>query len=261
MGNVREKLGQSYEFPNGFKQSIKPDSGSARKYSGTPKFKDLENWLVTVTNCFTLSRLGGPDTAVDKLRIDFLQSWLEGEALEWYNRHVVSATRAITLWMFCDMIEGLYDCFVHASSMQDAREGFQRVQYSATTGVQSFYNTLLDHAHNMSVYPDNYSILEQFLTGLLMPMVNRILEEGYSPEIHTVEEFAVVYPAPTFQVDSRWNGSVPQITTWIPHVTPWIPHITPWIPHITPWIPHTPTMDSMTFYMESITFHMDSTHI
>jgi len=63
---------------------------------------------------------------------------------------------------------------------------------------------------------------------------------------------AVVYPAPTFQVDSRWNGSVPQIT-------PWIPHITPWIPHITPWIPHTPTMDSMTFYMESITFHMDST--
>src|SRR6266545_1522688 len=191
MRNVREKLGQPYEFPDGFKQSIKPNSGSARKYSGTPKFKDLENWLVTVTNCFTLSRLGGPDTAVDKLRVDFLQSWLEGEALKWYNRHVVSATQAITLWTFCDMIEGLYDCFVHASSMQDAREGFQRVRYSATTGVQSFYDALLDHAHNMSIYPDNYSILEQFLTGLPMPMVNRILEEGYFPEIHTVEEFVL----------------------------------------------------------------------
>jgi len=43
----------------------------------------------------------------------------------------------------------------------------------------------------MSVYPDNYSILEQFLTGLPMPMVNRILEEGYFPEIHTVEEFVL----------------------------------------------------------------------
>ncbi len=87
------------------------------------------------------------------------------------------------------MIEGLYDRFVHASSMQDAREGFRRVRYSATTGVQSFYDALLDHAHNMSVYPDNYSILEQFLTGLPMPIVNRILKEGYFPEIHTVEEF------------------------------------------------------------------------
>ena len=74
MGNVQEKLGQPYEFPDGFKKSIKPESGSARKYSGTPKFKYLENWLVTVTNRFALSRLGGPDTAVDKLRIDFLQS-------------------------------------------------------------------------------------------------------------------------------------------------------------------------------------------
>src|SRR6266545_609646 len=83
---------------------------------------------------------------------------------------------------------------------------------------------------------------------------------------HSKPSIAVVYPAPTFQVDSRWNGSVPQITTWIPHITPWIPHITPWIPHITPWIPHitpwiphTPTIDSITFYMESTSFHMDST--
>ena len=34
----------------------------------------------------------------------------------------------------------------------------------------------------------------------------------------------VVYPAPTFQVDSRWNGSIPHITPWIPHTTTWIPH-------------------------------------
>ena len=75
--------------------------------------------------------------------------------------------------------------------MQDAREGFWKVQYLATTSVQSFYDVLLDHAHNMSVYPDNYSICEQFLTGLLMPLVNKILKEGYSPEVHTVEEFVL----------------------------------------------------------------------
>ena len=132
MGNVRERLGQPYVFPDGFKQSTKPDSGNDKKYAGTPKFKDLETWLVTVTNCFALSRLGGPSIEVDQLRVDFLQSWLEDEALEWYNRHVVGLNRAVTYWTFCDIIEGLYDRFIHASSMQDAREGFRRVTYSPT---------------------------------------------------------------------------------------------------------------------------------
>ena len=92
--------------------------------------------------------------------------WLEDEALEWYNRHVVGLNRAVTYWTFCDIIEGLYDRFIHASSMQDAREGFRRVTYSPTAGIQSFYDALLDHTQNMSVYPDDYSILEQFLTGI-----------------------------------------------------------------------------------------------
>ena len=104
MGNVRERLGQPYVFPDGFKQSIKPDSQGEKKYSGTPKFKDLETWLVTVTNRFALSRLGGASSKIDRLRVDFLQSWLEGEALDWYNRHVVGSNQAITHWYFCNII-------------------------------------------------------------------------------------------------------------------------------------------------------------
>jgi len=109
MGNVHERLGQPYEFPDGFKQSTKPDSGNEKKYSRTPKFSDLETWLVMVTNCFALSRLGGPDAKIDRLRVDFLQMWLEGEALNWYNRHIVGSNRSIPYWMFCDVIKGLYD--------------------------------------------------------------------------------------------------------------------------------------------------------
>ena len=67
MGNVCERLGQPYVFPDGFKQSTKPDSGNDKKYAGTPKFKDLETWLVTVTNRFALSWLGGPSIKVDRL--------------------------------------------------------------------------------------------------------------------------------------------------------------------------------------------------
>ena len=91
MENVHERLGQPYEFLDGFKQSTKPDSGNEKKYSGTPKFSDLETWLVMVTNHFALSQLGGPDAKIDQLRVDFLQTWLEGKALNWYNRHIVGS--------------------------------------------------------------------------------------------------------------------------------------------------------------------------
>ena len=47
MGNVCERLGQPYEFPDRFKQFTKPNSGNKKKYSGTPKFSNLETWLVT----------------------------------------------------------------------------------------------------------------------------------------------------------------------------------------------------------------------
>ena len=82
IGNVQEKLRQPYEFSKGFKQPIKPNSSNTKKYLGTPKFKDLENWLVIITNHFALSRLGGPEPAVNKLHVNFLQSWLESETLK-----------------------------------------------------------------------------------------------------------------------------------------------------------------------------------
>ena len=196
IGNVRERLGQPYQFPEGFKQSTKPDSGNDKKYMGTPKFSELENWLVTVTNRFALSRLGGPDAKIDRLRVDFLQSWLDDEALSWYNRHVVGSNRSITYWTFCDVIKGLYDWFIHASSMQDAREGFRRVSYSTATGIQTFYDSLLDHAQNMSVLPDDYTILEQFLAGLPSWMASKMFEDfGLSPESNTLDDFVATAKA------------------------------------------------------------------
>ena len=118
--------------------------------------------------------------------------WLEDEALEWYN----GSNWAITYWTFCDIIEGLYDRFIHASSIQDVREGFRRVTYSPTAGIQSFYDTLLDHAQNMSVYPDDYSILEQFLTGIPDWMATKMFEDfRFLPESNTLDDFVAMAKA------------------------------------------------------------------
>ena len=65
--------------------------------------------------------------------------------------------------------------------MQDAREGFRQVSYSTATGIQTFYNSLLDHAQNMSVLPDDYTILEQFLAGLPLWMALKMFEDFACP--------------------------------------------------------------------------------
>jgi hypothetical protein len=58
--------------------------------------------------------------------------------------------------------------------MQDARENFCKVKYTPTLGVQGFYDA---HAQNMAVYPDSYTILEEFMGGLPQTMILQCFHE------------------------------------------------------------------------------------
>jgi len=71
----------------------------------------------------------------------------------------------------------MYERFIHPTSMQDTREGFRNTKYTPTLGVQGFYDTLLDHAQNMAVYPDGYTILEEFLRGLPLAMTTKMFKD------------------------------------------------------------------------------------
>jgi hypothetical protein len=103
--------------------------------------------------------------------------YLEGDALTWYTSHVLSAKRAVQHWTFCDVIIGLYDRYILPTSMQDARDSFRKVRYAPAIGVQGFIDALLEHAQNMAVYPDEYTILEEFVKGLPPIMRSRYFRE------------------------------------------------------------------------------------
>ena len=61
--------------------------------------------------------------------------------------------------------------------MQDARENFRKVRYTVALGVQGYYDALLEQAQNMAVYPDEYTILEEFVKGLPQAMLSRCFRE------------------------------------------------------------------------------------
>ena len=140
-----------------------------------------------------------PSQELDRVQVMLLMEHLDGEAKKWFMRHVTGVNQAKPDWSFEEVILALYSRFVHASTMQDAREGFRKAKYSPATGVQGFYDTLIDHAQSMAVYPDDYSILEAFLGGIPESMQTQLIRElGLSPEINSVDDFvsqAVDYEA------------------------------------------------------------------
>jgi hypothetical protein len=73
--------------------------------------------------------------------------------------------------------------------MQDARRALLMTKYTSEKGVQGFYNTLLYHAHNMTIYPDDYLIVEMFVKGIPDSLHKLIITDGLSPEANTIDDF------------------------------------------------------------------------
>lgn len=73
--------------------------------------------------------------------------------------------------------------------MQDARQAFESAVYSEAIGIQGFYNTLIDHAQNMTVYPDEYMIRDKFIEGIPTAIRKKIFYNGLSPKVNTIDDF------------------------------------------------------------------------
>uniref|UniRef100_A0A8H8CD88 CCHC-type domain-containing protein n=1 Tax=Psilocybe cubensis TaxID=181762 RepID=A0A8H8CD88_PSICU len=185
---IHELLGTRIEYPDGFKFNAKLESDKSTKYSGSPKFSELENWLSDLCSKMAVRQLGGPKN--DLMRRMILPEYLDGDAKFFYNHHVANINRQKKHWTFEEVILALYERFVHPTSMQDAREAFRTATFNPKKGVQAFYDTILEHAQNMYKYPDQYSILEVFLSGIPRAMRSHLIRnDGLSPEVNSVDEF------------------------------------------------------------------------
>ena len=82
------------------------------------------------------------------------------------------------MWSFEEVVIRLYDHFIHPSTMQDARAAFFVAHYTEDKGIQGFYDTLVDHAQNMVVYPDAYQIVEMFLCSIPAYIHEHMIKDG-----------------------------------------------------------------------------------
>ena len=159
---------------------------SVGKYEGSSKFGDLEKWLTDLIVLFKVSMYNGEDC--DKERVLSTFEFLDGEARKWYHHHVVNVHRTHLRWTFEEVIMGLYDQFVQSSTMQDACKKFLSTSYNTATGIQGYYDILMDHAQNLVIYPDDYQIMERFLNGIPDDIQEKVFDCGLSPEVNTIND-------------------------------------------------------------------------
>ena len=104
-----------------------------------------------------------------------LLDYLDGPAHKWMLRHVINMNQGIEHWQFKDVIHGLYDRFVYPSSMQDACEGLNKVEYFLKEEIQGLFDLMQEYAGGMAIYPDDCTLLLIFLDKIPSYIITQLL--------------------------------------------------------------------------------------
>ncbi|KAJ3767868.1 hypothetical protein FB446DRAFT_651431 [Lentinula raphanica] len=149
-------------------------------YNGSSDVEVFDAWLLTVLRWMVISQYCGPD--YDKFRVQLVGLYLSDKALEWYNDEVAGIHRTKKKWTFVETILGLFDCCVQATTIHQATQRFEEVEYDPEKGVRDFYSTLVRWASRMTQPPNTYAFKKRFLDGLPFDMVKRLIDKGAVPE-------------------------------------------------------------------------------
>jgi len=117
---------------------------------------------------------------------------------------------------------GLYNQFVQPSTMQDMHKEFLSTTYNAATGIQGYYDILMDHAQNMVIFPDDYQVMERFLNGIPDDIQEKVFDCGLSPEVNTIDDLVACAKAIeiTKKTVAHYHKRTPTTDYSLPRVVP-----------------------------------------
>lgn len=121
---VRERLSKTLIQIEGARLQ-RFDIKSLRSYNRSHKFSELEEWLTEIVAHMEVTQMGG--SSLDHTQVLTIGELLEGQAKQWFNRHVLSVRQEKIHWSFEDVISQLYDRFVHPTMMRDGLEQFKAI--------------------------------------------------------------------------------------------------------------------------------------
>ncbi|KAJ3831181.1 hypothetical protein F5878DRAFT_729693 [Lentinula raphanica] len=157
------------------------------KYKGSSDYKKFDEWIMGLIQWMNMADHCGPPTrysarrkgqvitSTDLMRTNTIGSYLEGTALQWFRDEVQQVPEAFAhnpdplayRWTFMQVVNGLYQRFVHEASISQISDRFYAVTYIRKKGIKTMFSELKRWAGNMPIPPDVYTFKKRLL--LLVP--------------------------------------------------------------------------------------------
>jgi hypothetical protein len=181
---------------------IKPSSLRVplpEKYSGDEDIEQFNGWLHSLLRWLKINHFTGPEH--ERERIALTAMYLSKKAKTWFNDNVEGINRRRRVWTFKDVITGLYDRFIHESSIQDATQKFYSVKYTTDGGVYGYYHELQRYALRMIHEPDSYTFNTQLMMGLPSGILQSVVDKGITAETSVLED--ILYMAKSVEEGNK----------------------------------------------------------
>ena len=192
---------------------------SPEAYSGSEDIEAFDGWLQGLLRWLSLNHCGGPER--DRERSKLTAIFLKDKASAWYLDNVESVTRRRRQWTFKKIITGLYDRFIHESSIQTATTKFHEVKYTANSGVRGFYHDLERYAARMIHAPDQYTFKTRLMMGLPVAIRDVVLKKGATAETAPLRRILryAEYAEEVEKIRRRYNSRT-NVSSWVPAAQP-----------------------------------------
>jgi len=157
-----------------------------KAYSGDEDIEQFDGWLHSMLRWMKINHYAGPERKRDHIMLTAM--YLDEKAKTWFNDNVEGINHWRQVWIFKDVITGLYDRFIHESSIQDVTQKFYSVKYTTDGGVYGFYHELGRYASRMIHAPDSYMFNTQLMMGLPSSMIRLVVDKGVTAETSSLNE-------------------------------------------------------------------------
>jgi len=168
---------------------IKPSSLQVplpEKYSGDENIEQFNGWLHSLLRWLKINHFTGLEHEWEHIMLTVM--YLGEKAKTWFNDNVEGINCRRRVWTFKDVITGLYDRFIHESSIQDATQKFYSVKYTTDGGVYGYYHELQRYALRMIHEPDSYMFDTQLMMGLPSSILWSVVDKGVTAETSALED-------------------------------------------------------------------------
>ncbi|KAE9392565.1 hypothetical protein BT96DRAFT_1000207 [Gymnopus androsaceus JB14] len=171
---------QSTEMPKGIKIP------NPSRFTGSNDVEEFDTWLLALLRWIVISRLVGKVNNDQCVQV--VGSFLDKDALRWYNDEVTGLHRSQLNWTFEKVILGLFARFVQATTIHVAAEKFEATEYDPEKGVRAYKAELQWWGSRMTRPPNSYALRKKFLDGLPTSIISEMIERGASPDLATLSK-------------------------------------------------------------------------